>query len=70
MPEGQIIKIEQCWNQSKLSAPMPADGSVWLFLIVEAPGHEMWTNAIRMKFNSMKQVSFLLEMERSTGVQG
>jgi len=42
---------------------MPADGSVRLFVIVEGPGYEKWAEAIRMKFNSTKPVSFPVEME-------
>jgi hypothetical protein len=47
-----------------------ADGSVRLFVIVEAPGYEKWENAIRMKFNSTKPISFPVEMERMAGLQG
>ena len=47
-----------------------ADGSVRLFVIVEVPGYEKWENAIRMKFNSTKPISFPVEMERMAGLQG
>jgi len=49
---------------------MQADGSVRLFVMVEAPGYEKWENAIRMKINSTKPVSFPVEMERMAGLQG
>ena len=49
---------------------MPADGSVRLFIIVEALGYEKWAEAIRMKFNSTKPVSFPVEMERVKDLQG
>lgn len=68
-PEGKVIKTETHRNQSRLSTTMPADGSVRLFVIVEAPGYEKWENAIRMKFNSTKPISFPVEMERVKGMQ-
>jgi hypothetical protein len=49
---------------------MPADGSVRLFVIVEAPGYEKSAEAIRMKFKSTKPVSFPVEMERIKNMQG
>jgi hypothetical protein len=69
-PDSQVIKTEQYRDQSELTMAMPADGSVRLFVIVEAPGYEKWENVIRMKFNSTKPVSFPVEMERTTGLQG
>jgi hypothetical protein len=35
-PEGKVIKTEAFRNQSQFSTTMPADGSVRLFVIVEA----------------------------------
>ena len=69
-PEGKVIKTETYRNRSLLSTMMPADGSVRLFVIVEALGYENWENAIRMKFNAAKPVSFPVEMERAKGMQG
>ena len=37
-PEGKVIRTEQYRNQSQLTTTMPADGSVRLFVIIEAPG--------------------------------
>ena len=69
-PEGKVIKTEQYRNQSQLSTTMPADGSVRLFVIVEAPGYEKWAEAIRMKFNTEKPVDITVEMERVKDQQG
>jgi len=69
-PEGKVIKTEQNCNQSQLTTTMPADGSVRLFVIVEALGNEKWENAIRMKFNEEKPLYIDVEMERRTGLQG
>jgi hypothetical protein len=69
-PDGEVIKTEQYRNQNELTTTMPADGSVRLFVMVEAPGYKKWENAIRMKFNVEKPVSFPVEMERVKDLQG
>jgi len=69
-PEGKVTKTDTYRNQSQFSTTMPADGSVRLFVIVEAPGYVKWENAIRMKFNSTKPVSCPVEMERMKNMQG
>lgn len=68
--EGKVLKVEQHRNQSQLTTAMPADGSIRLFVIVEALGYEKWENVIRMKFNTDKPVSFPVVMERVKGLQG
>ena len=46
------------------------NGSVRLFVIVEAPGYEKWENAIRMKFNAKKPLYIDVGMERVKDMQG
>jgi hypothetical protein len=48
-PEGEIINTKQYQDQVRLSKVMLADGSVRLFIKVEAPVYIPWENALRMK---------------------
>lgn len=63
-PTGEVINTETYRNKSRLTTTMPADGSVRLFVIVEASGYVKWENAIRIKLNSSKPFSFPVEMEK------
>ena len=69
-PEGEIIKTEQYKNQESFSIALPADGSVRLFIAVDAPGYRTWGNALRMNLNSDRPIYITVEMEKEMGSQG
>ena len=69
-PEGEIIKTEQYEDQESFSIALPADGSVRLFIAVDAPGYRTWGNALRMNWNEDKPVYITVEMEFEEGLQG
>ena len=69
-PEGEIIKTEQYEDQESFSIALPADGSVRLFIAVDAPGYRTWGNALRMNWADDRPVYITVEMELEEGSQG
>ena len=69
-PEGEIIKTEQYEDQESFSIALPADGSVRLFIAVDAPGYRTWGNALRMNWANDRPVYITVEMEAEEGLQG
>ena len=69
-PEGEIIKTEQYKYQESFSIALPADGSVRLFIAVDAPGYRTWGNALRMNLNSDRPIYITVEMEKEMGSLG
>ena len=69
-PEGELINTEQYKNQESFSIALPADGSVRLFIAVDAPGYRTWGNALRMNWEEDKPVYITVEMELEEGLQG
>ena len=69
-PEGEIINTEQYKDQESLSTALPADGSVRLFIEVDAPGYRTWGNALRMNWANDRPVYITVEMELEEGLQG
>ena len=69
-PEGEIIKTEQYEDQESFSIALPADGSVRLFIAVDAPGYRTWGNALRMNWANDRPVYITVEMELDEGSQG
>ena len=69
-PEGELIKTEQYKNQESFSIALPADGSVRLFIAVDAPGYRTWGNALRMNWANDRPVYITVEMELEEGSQG
>ena len=69
-PEGEIINTEQYKDQESFSIALPADGSVRLFIAVDAPGYRTWGNALRMNWADDRPVYITVEMELEEGLQG
>ena len=69
-PDGDIINTEQYKDQESLSAVMPADCSVRLFIKVESPGYKKWENAMRMNWVKDRPVYITVEMYPEEGLQG
>ena len=69
-PDGEIIKTEQYEDQESFSIALPADGSVRLFIAVDAPGYKTWGNALRMNWEKDRPVYITVEMELEEGLQG
>ena len=69
-PDGNPIKLEQYSGKSNLSTTLTADGSVRLFVIVDAPGYITWSSAYRMNLEADKPLYITVEMERENRIQG
>ena len=63
-PDGVVLSSEECTDIVNMSTTIPADGSVRVFVVVEAPGYIRYSTAIRGKYYSDKFVEFLVEMTR------
>ena len=68
--EGEIIKTELYEDRDSFSIALPADGSVRLFIPVDAPGYRTWGNALRMNWANDRPVYITVEMELDEGSQG
>ena len=63
-PDGVVLSSEEFSNMVNMSTFIPADGSVRVFVVVEAPGYIRYSTAIRGKYYSDKFIEFLVEMTR------
>ena len=68
-PDGVVLSSEEYTDTIDVSAIIPADGSVRLFIVVDAPGYVKYSTAMRGKYNTDKFVEILVEMTRFEGEQ-
>lgn len=69
-PDGVVLSSEEYTDTINVSTTIPADGSVRLFVVVEAPGYVPYETAMRGKYNSDKFVEVLVEMEKYKTFEG